>query len=148
MLIILDTGPLGMITNPRASAQNEECAQWLAQMIVRGHAVAVPEIADYELRRELIRANKVEGLERLDALNDALIYLPVTTVIMRKAAQLWAEARNQGKPTAPMEALDADVILAAQTISLSAAEKEVVVATTNVGHLSLFVDAKNWREIS
>ena len=112
MLIVLDTGPLGMITNPRASAQNEKCAQWLAQMIARGHGVAVPEIADYELRRELIRANKVEGLERLDALNDALTYLPITTAIMRKAAQFWAEARNQGKPTALMEALDADVILA------------------------------------
>jgi predicted nucleic acid-binding protein len=105
-------------------------------------------ILGWALRRELIRANKVEGLERLDALIDALTYLPITTVIMRKAAQLWAKARNQGKPTAPMEALDADVILAAQTISLSAAEKEALIATTNVGHLSLFVDAKNWREIS
>ncbi len=148
MFIVLDTGPLGMVTNPRASAQNEDCAKWLAQMISQRNGIAVPEIADYELRRELIRADKIEGLERLDSLVDALTYLPITTLVMRNAAQLWAKARNQGKPTAPMEALDADVILAAQAISLSSSQEDIVIATTNVGHLSLFVNARNWQEIA
>ncbi len=38
--------------------------------------------------------------------------------------------------------LNGDVILAAQ-----AEKAEAVIATENVGHLSLFVEAKGWREI-
>ena len=61
---------------------------------------------------------------------------------MLKAAELWAQARNQGRPTADMKALDCDVILAAQALAVNG-----IVATENVGHLSLFVEAKDWREI-
>ncbi len=57
---------------------------------------------------------------------------------MLKAAELWALARNRGTPTADPKALDADVILAAQTLQINGS-----VATENVEHLSLFVDAKN-----
>jgi len=66
---------------------------------------------------------------------------------MKRAAQLWAQARKEGRPTAPKEALDADVILAAQTLSLEPTHGSAVVATTNVGHLRRFVDARTWREI-
>ena len=52
--------------------------------------------ADYEVRRELLRARKAEGLARLDALEEALEYLPLTSAAMRRAAELWAEARQQG----------------------------------------------------
>ena len=62
---------------------------------------------------------------------------------MLKAAELWAEARKRGKPTADVHALDGDVILAAQALQIQA-----VVATENIGHLSFFVDAQYWKEIS
>jgi predicted nucleic acid-binding protein len=114
-----------------------------------GVAVRVPEIADYEVRRELLRAGKPKGLGRLDDLKQALGYLPLTTETMLLAAQFWADARNQGQPTAPDLALDADVILAAQAAVLERGEDgaNVVVATTNVGHLSRFVSAKRWEQI-
>lgn len=147
MFVVLDTGLLGMVTHPRASEQNRESNAWLVRTMELGHVVVIPEVADYELRRELIRANKKEGLKRLDSLVDALVYLPLTTQTMRRAAQLWARARNEGRPTAPMEALDADVILAAQALSLATADEPVVVATTNVGHLARFVDARAWHDI-
>ena len=67
---------------------------------------------------------------------------------MLLAAQLWADARNRGKPTADRNALDGDVILAAQAIWEVNAGNEVVIATTNVRHLSQFVDAREWRLIS
>ena len=67
---------------------------------------------------------------------------------MRHAAHLWALARNEGRPTASMDALDADVILAAQTLSLRSDDEAPLVETTNVGHLARFVDARTWREIS
>jgi len=38
--------------------------------------------------------------------------------------------------------LDCDVILAAQALT-----ENGIVATENVGHLSLFVEAKDWRDI-
>jgi hypothetical protein len=46
----------------------------------------VPEIADYELRRELMRAQKVAGQRKLNALGAEMIYLPLTTAAMRQAA--------------------------------------------------------------
>ena len=143
MKILLDAGPLGMLSNPKASAKNKECYDWLESLLKKGVEVIVPEIADYEVRRELMRANKIQGVERLDLLKATIGYLPITTPVMLKAAELWGKARNQGIPTADAKALDADVILAAQAIEIKG-----IVATENVGHLSRFVEAKIWREIS
>jgi predicted nucleic acid-binding protein len=106
----------------------------------------VPEIADYEVRRELLRAEKVRGLARLDALAMRLEYLPLTTAAIRQAALFWARARQQGQPTASDEALDGDMILAAQAMTLGIAD--VVIATTNVGHLSRFAPAALWQSIT
>ncbi len=105
----------------------------------------VPEISDYEVRRELLRAGKIRGIERLDALIAQANYLPITTKAMRQAAAYWAAARQQGQPTAPDPALDSDVILAAQAATLN--WTDVVVATTNVRHLSRFVQARLWSDI-
>jgi predicted nucleic acid-binding protein len=96
----------------------------------------VPEIADYELRRELIRAEKAHGIQRLDVICEAFGLVPLTTAVMRAAAQLWADAHNRGGPTAHDSALDGDVILAAQARAIAAEQDaEPVVATTNAKHL-------------
>ena len=58
MILVLDTGPVGMITNPNAPGANRECYQWMESLVLQGAQVWVPEIADYEVRRELLRANK------------------------------------------------------------------------------------------
>jgi hypothetical protein len=68
MIVLLDAGPLGMITNPKSSPENEACKNWLAHLASRGFDIVIPEIADYEVRRELLRAGKDRGLARLDAL--------------------------------------------------------------------------------
>jgi len=141
-VVVLDTGPVGMITNPNASGANRECYQWMESLVSRGVQVWVPEIADYEVRRELLRANKTRGIARLDLLKNSIGYLPLSTPIMLKAAELWAQARRSGMPTADPKALDCDVILAAQALVVQG-----LVATENVGHLSRFVEARHWREI-
>lgn len=148
MSVLLDAGPLVLVTNPAASAETRAATGWLRALLTAGTIVIVPEIADYEVRRELLRARKSRGLARLDELERALDYLPLNTEMMRRAAEFWAHARQHGRPTAGDAALDADVILAAQASALAAdTGEEVVVATTNVGHLSLFVDARLWEEI-
>jgi predicted nucleic acid-binding protein len=151
-LIVMDSGVLGLATNPNHTPESLACSQWLYQRLSEGALVFVPEVADYEVRRELIRANKTKGLLRLDALNAALNYVPLTTATMRLAAQLWAQARQKGRPTAPPGALDCDVLLCAQALQIAArprhAADELVIATTNTRHLQQFVAADEWQNIA
>jgi len=136
-----------MITNPRSSPENEECKDWLATLVFKGTRIAVPEIVDYEVRRELLRADRIRGLARLDALKGLLAYAPITTPVMLKAAGFWAAARRQGRQSASDASLDADMILAAQAADLGEGA-EAIIATTNVRHLALFSLARLWREIA
>jgi predicted nucleic acid-binding protein len=143
--VILDAGPLGLVTNPRRSPLNLQCARWVQSLFATGIRVVVPEIADYEVRRELLRANKQSGLGRLNTFITVAEYLPLNTSAMRQAAQFWATARQQGYPTAADPALDGDVILAAQAVALS--RTSAVIATTNVGHLRRFAPAELWTDL-
>ena len=142
--VLLDAGPLGQLSNPRAVPGMRA---WFDRLNAAGVVVAVPEIADYEVRRELLRAGKARGLARLDALAEATVYLPLSTAIMRRAAELWAQARRGGRPTAPDAALDGDVILAALAQLLTDDGHTVMIATENVGHLAAFADARPWNTI-
>ena len=145
--MLLDAGPLGSGNeSPTIAAKKSiACTQWLQGLILGGAQVFVPEIADYEVRRELLRANKTSGLARLDGLGQLLNYLPLTTTAFRQAALFWAQARQQGYPTADDKALDGDVILCAQAITLGVTD--VVIASTNVAHLSHFAPADVWQNI-
>ncbi|MDP9121507.1 MAG: nuclease, partial [Acidobacteriota bacterium] len=44
-------------------------------------------------------------LMRLDTAAASLSYLPIDTKTLRRAAELWADARRRGRPTAPPDAL-------------------------------------------
>jgi predicted nucleic acid-binding protein len=143
--VVLDTGPLGILINPNHTSIPVACRAWLASLQAAGRRVVLPEIADYEVRRELIRANRPAALQFLDHLITQVDYLPLTTAAMRLAAELWAQARNAGLPTTSGAALDGDVILAAQTITLGI---PTVVATGNPVHLSRFVASQDWTTIT
>lgn len=147
--MVLDAGPLSLVTHPKGGADAASAKGWLAGLLAAGARVRVPEIADYEVRRELLRAGRTRSVGRLDRLAGELGYLALDTAAVREAARLWAYARNRGRPTAPDAALDADVILAAQARMLvrRGEAEDVVVATTNVGHLSRFVAAEEWSRV-
>jgi predicted nucleic acid-binding protein len=147
-LILLDSGPLGMAAHPKAEGVTRDCQLWLNALLRQGERIAIPEIADYEVRRELIRAGLTRSVRRLDQLLETLEYLPIDTATMRRASELWAEVRRSGQPTADPKALDGDVILAAQAILSSTDSTEVIIATTNVAHLSRFTASLDWRSIS
>lgn len=143
--VVLDATPLGILCHPRNPPQAVACRQWVDDLLAAGRRVIIPEIADYEVRRALILRNSGIALRNLDQLALRLEYLPLTTPAMRRAAELWAQARSTGQPTAPDPALDADIILAAQALSLNTA---IVVATSNPAHLTRFVPAELWSNIT
>lgn len=148
--IVLDAGPLSLATQRMGHPEGEACRKWLSSHLGAGSKIIVPEIADYEVRRELIRSAKQASIRRLDsfiaAVPDRLLRL--TSPALRRAAELWALARNQGIPTASPEALDGDVILAAQVLTATLGAATTVVATTNVAHLSRFLNASPWDKIA
>ncbi len=137
--IMLDSGPLGKLAHSRAP---QEIVDWQNSLLAAHYILIVPEISDYEIRRSLLLDQLHRSLARLDDLKASLIYQPITTAVMFRAAELWADARRRGRSTADPKELDADVILAAMALEAGA-----TVATENVGHLSRYVSAKHWRQI-
>ncbi len=143
--VLLDAGPLGLAVHP---SPVQGFREWLASLQGSGARVVIPEIAHYELRRELLRMERSESIARLDRLIGVCAYAPITTPVILRAAGLWAETRRRGQPTADDRALDGDVILAATAIELMQGGDEVIVATTNVAHIARFVPAEDWRNIA
>ncbi len=135
--IVLDSSPLGRLVHPRL---NLEISDWLDGALAAGVTVYIPEIIDYEVRRALLFGGLTRSIERLDQFKQVLYFLPLNSAAMLDAANLWATARKQGKSVADPKELDGDAILAAQARQVGA-----VVITENVGHLSVFTDARDWR---
>ena len=140
MILVLDTGIIGLLCHPKQT-QAGPIAERLERRMgkERGLVVCLPEIADYELRRKLLHIGSISSLDRLDNFGRALRYLPLTTDVIRHAANLWAEGRRAGHPTASADSLDGDVILAAQALAIGG-----TVATTNRRHLERFVPVEDW----
>lgn len=138
--IILDATPLGKMVHPK---QELDISNWHKEILLAGREIIISEITDFEIRRELILRGYTTSVARLNDLAIAHTYLPLNTKTMRLAAELWADARKKGLPTADPKELDCDVILAAQALVSNA-----IVATENVGHLSRYTDAKHWKDIT
>lgn len=146
LTVILDSGPLGLLTNPKRTPDAIAATQWAIAMRRAGHRFIVPAIADYEIRRELERAGKTKGLAALDAWNKAAPdrYLALTDSALRLGSKLWAQARKSGTATADPKALDGDVLIAAQALDMGLPATDYIIATVNVGHLAIFVPADLW----
>jgi predicted nucleic acid-binding protein len=137
---MLDTGVLGAICHPRRYA---EVKLWFRGVVgVGGHDVFLPEVADFELRRELLRLGSTASLRELDRLPSEVAYVPIDTAMMRDAAALWAALWNAGQPVGSADALGADVLLAAQARAVGA-----TMVTDNPGHLGRMVSVIGWEEV-
>ncbi len=151
-LILLDSGPLGLIVRAPGRPHVARSLTWLRAILATGAVVVIPDIAHYELRRELLRIRAVGSLRRLDYALDpssGLDHLVVTTDAIIKAAEFWAFLRQSGIPTVSPDALDADAILAGQAALAGQPGDTVTIATTNMAHLSRFpgIDAQIWDQI-
>ena len=142
--ILLDSYPLGALSHPTPDIN---IVRWAADCQAAGHQIYIPEVIDYEVRRELLRARKYSGVRNLDALKAALRFLPITTSAMLLAADLWSQSRQSGLPTGDPKKLDIDVILAAQALTLGIPTGDLVIATSNVSHIARFVPADLWSSI-
>ena len=150
MKLILDTSLLGRLCHP-TQLKNKSFIAWLNSLLKSEPAetvVFVPEVCDYELRRKLIHMisrgqTTTRSIRILDELASTFFYLPLDTPTMRRAAELWAELRSRGVPTAADSELDGDVILAAQAESVSA-----IIVTENKKHMSRLGDARSWEELA
>lgn len=148
MNLLLDSGVLGRLCHPRP-AQNRPAMEkliTLASATARPNVIYLPEIADYEIRRKLLhlvarsRASN-RSIDRLDQLRDVTEFLPIDSAMMRRAAELWAESRLAGLPTAGNDALDGDVILAAQAESVDG-----IILTENIKHFAQLAPCQSWAD--
>jgi predicted nucleic acid-binding protein len=146
--ILLDSSPLGLLSKPTRGTAVHPIVEWTRACLAAGHDIYIPEVIDYELRRELLRAQKTTSVKELDSLRAAFEFLPINSAAMLLAADLWARSRAGGQPTGDPLKLDIDVILAAQALTLMVpAGGDVIIATDNVGHLSRFAAADRWSNI-
>lgn len=151
MIIVLDTFPASSVAkrSGKTKTVSDECCQWIHDCEAREHTILVPAISYYEALRELEQRQATSQIKRLQAF--CLLpsrFIPLTTAHLEAAARLWGATRRSGRPTAANEALDGDVILAAQALSLGLAPADYIVATTNVSHLSQFVPCEDWSKIT
>ena len=153
MIVFIDSGVLGILANPNKLAEVSDCQEWLYRLLSQGVYVCSSQICDFEVRRSLIlesqkKAN-LNSIQNLDQLSEIIYFLPVTAELLRKASILWASARSQGMPTADNKSLDIDIIICShwQELKEEFPGRYIVIATTNVKHLSRFTEANTWRNI-
>lgn len=152
MIIFIDTGVLGALSSPRKTGEVGLCKEWFFGLLARGVYIISSDLCDYEVRRGLIldsTETNHQGLTNLDELENFIDFLPITRPVMRHASELWANSRRQGMPTADEKNIDADVIISAQCQLFQQENlgQNLIIATTNVKHLSRFLEAKEWQNI-
>lgn len=157
MIVFLDSNILGLISNTNSSFDEcLQCEKCFNTLSIRGARLVTSDICDYEVRRGLIssfiRSGKPsQGIAMLDALrmDGFLEFLSVSTESLDLAANLWARASNEGLTTRDDKNIDVDIIISAQYRILEAEYpgQRVIVATTNLKHLSRFCDAAQWQNI-
>ena len=143
-MVLLDGGPLGLVVHPRPSRR---FGDWAAALAAGPLEIGVPEVVHYELRRELLRLGKSQSLSRLAAFVAETGFFRTHSGVFTRAAELWAEARRLGRPTADSKALDIDMLLCATVQLLRESGIDAVIATTNVRHLKPFVPAYEWQTL-
>jgi hypothetical protein len=149
-IFVFDSGPAGQACDAPTKPNSIRLNDWLTSAWAGGALIVLPEIVDYEVRRELIRIGAVGSIRRLDEMQGpkgVFDYAPLTTAVMRRAASLWAEIRLAGMGTADPKALDGDVILAAQALEFGGVGDVLTVITSNPGHLVRYVPVGDWSEV-
>lgn len=148
-LVLLDAGPFGLACCDPGQPLAGRCQSWLDDLEAAKVRVLIPAITDYEVRRELLRVGATVKLRRLAVLRGRFRLLDIAEEALDRAASFWATLRRAGLPTAADGSLDADAILAGMAATVGRPGEQVLVATSNLRHLSRFpgIDAREWDSI-
>ncbi len=102
-----------------------------------GHVIGLCDPVRCEVVRGLLKVNATQKLQLFrQSIAPLMDYLPLTDADWGRAAQLWADARNQGKQLS-----DVDLLIASLAQRLNA-----VVVTSDVDFTALPISRENWRD--
>ena len=152
MIIFIDSNILGQLCSPNYTDDLAALENWFERSLIRSTVVS-SMVCDYEVRRGLLLTQKqgliASGLPLLDDLHQLIDFLPVDKTVWNLAADIWSLARASGQPTAGDRNLDADMIICAtwQDLATRYPGQSVVIATTNIRHLSRFANVAKWEDL-
>ena len=157
MIVFIDTNILGLISNENTSFDEaQQCKKWFSTLLIRSVRVVTSDLCNYEEMRGLLSSSILKkevapGIKSLEFLkaDGFLEFLPVSTEALDLAAKLWARASTSGQTTRDEKDIDIDIIISAQYQLLrnEFTGQQVIMATTNLKHLSIFCEAAHWRDI-
>ncbi|MEB3309761.1 MAG: hypothetical protein VKJ02_05970 [Snowella sp.] len=154
MIILIDSGVLGILSNPNESAINIKCEEWLYNKIVKGCTILSSQICKYEVKKSLLLVQEktsftVSGTQKLTELENLIDFIDVKASDIEIACQLWVQSIVKGIQVAPSMDINFDIIICAQfrRLELENPGREVVIATTNLRHLQRFAKADLWENL-
>jgi len=84
MIVFIDSGILGKLSNPNRTEETIAVNNWLFSLLGKGVYVVSSHVCDYEVRRSLIleslRKTNVDSIQELDDLDNYLTFLPRNAV--------------------------------------------------------------------
>ena len=134
--LLLDTGVLSEICHGKV----ERPVRGWFERISQRHDVLLSDVADYEVRGELVRSKALRGLALLDGMPVRAQRLRMTDATWLRAATLWAQLVPLGRP--PAKGIAGDVHLAAQ-----ADLEGATVVTYNLKDFADVVSASLWTNV-
>ena len=131
---LLDTDILSEVFKGRDQKVAENADAYLK---VHGQ-LAISDFTRFEVMRGLRRHNATTKLALFEQLCQAMTICPVTSEVLDRAADLWAEGATQGKPK-----MDADLIIAA-----TALVHQRALVTGNLAHFDWIggLTISSWRK--
>lgn len=158
MIVILDSGVLDLLVTPIDEKLSEDetklteiyqCTEWFFRLLSKGAYITVSDICDYEVRREFIRI-KSKSVQELDHLRSLIEFQQVDYSVLKKAAEIWAEARLASQPNKVKENIDIDCIIAAQWYLLKEKYpgRKVIIATKNIKDFQRMTECSIWQDIT
>lgn len=117
--------------------RHPQVLQRLTQAGEAGHVLGLCDPVRYEVLRGLLKVKAVHKLQLFQGrIAPLLDHLPLTAADWERAAELWAQMRNQGKQLS-----DADLLIASLAQRLNA-----VVVTSDADFAAMPILRENWRD--
>ena len=109
MIYALDTNIVSYMLQ-----DNEKINEQVDLVTKNGHALIIPAVVDYEIRRGLLAKNYLKKLSKFEQLQQVIRVGEFDLPVWRKAAEIYAALSKQGKPIGTN--FDGDVFIAAYCV--------------------------------